>query len=227
MKYIKDISVIMENRMEKYLFMRPFLKLLGTGPFFTRLVASMLRILAALIVLGSLALIFKAGKFMFELPASGLMGGVMYVLFFILAIYAVVHTLIIRARDIEAQKEEDYFILPVASILTRLAGEAYAAYVALTAVGGGIFVWFTGEAIGKIMDPIPFLFPTTQKPNFMGGIELILIGVLLAAGAIIASYVIAELVTALSRATSYRQPRSGDSTGPRHIDEHNTHSRIG
>ena len=201
--------------------------MLESGSFFTRMVGIMLRVLAALIVLGSLASIFKAGKFMFTLPTSGIMGGIIYVLFFVLAIYAVAHTVIIRAGNIEAQKDEDHFILPVASILTRLAGEAYATYVALTAVGGGIFVWFTGESIGKIMDPIPFLFPATQKPNFMGGIELILIGVLLATGAIIASYVIAELVTALSRATSYRQQQSGHSTGPRHITEHNTRSSVG
>lgn len=213
--------------MEKYLFMRPFLRLLGTGGFFTRMVGVMLRVLAALIVLGSLASIFKAGKFMFDLPTSGIMGGIIYVLFFVLAIYAVAHTVIIRARDIEDQKSNAYFILPVASILIRLAGEAYAIYVALTAVGGGIFVWFTGETIGKIMQPIPFLFPTAQKPNFMGGIELILIGLMLAAGAIIASYVLAELVTALSRATSYRQQQNNQHGGPRKISENNSRSRFG
>lgn len=211
--------------MQKYLFMRPLLRLLGTGGFLTRMVGIMLRVLAALIVLGSLASIFKAGKFMFDLPASGLMGGIMYILFFILAVYAVAHTVIIRAKDIEDQKDKDDFILPVASILTRLGGEAYAAYVALTAVGGGIFVWFTGESIGKIMDPVPFLFPTAQKPDFMGGIELILIGVLLATGAIIASYVLAELITALSRVTSAQQ--QGNASGPRQLSEHNSRSRFG
>lgn len=212
--------------MSKYLFMKPFLRLLETGKFFSKMVAVMLRVLAALIVLGSLASIFKAGKFMFDLPPNGIMGGIMYVLFFMLAIYAVAHTLIIRASDIEAQRDKKHFILPIASILTRLAGEAYATYVAMTAVGGGIFVWFTGQSIGKIMDPIPFLFPTTQKPNFMGGIELILIGVLLAAGAIIVSYVISELITALHRVTSdHQQP--GRVTGPRHISDHNTQSGVG
>ena len=212
--------------MGKYLFMAKFLKLLETGRVFSSMVAVFLRVLAALIVLGSLASIFKAGKFMFDLPPSGIMGGIMYVLFFVLAIYAVAHTLIIRASDIEAQSNKAHFILPVASILTRLAGEAYAAYVALTAVGGGIFVWFTGQSIGKIMDPIPFLFPTTQQPNFMGGIELIIIGVLLAAGAIIVSYVLAELITALYRTTS-NQSQAGRATGPRHISEHNTRSGVG
>jgi len=212
--------------MQKYLFMRSFLRLLGTGKFFTRMVGVMLRVFVALIVLGSMASIFKAGKFMFDLPPSGIMGGIMYVLFFILAIDAVAHTVIIRAGDIEHEKDSDHFILPVASILTRLAGEAYAVYVALTAVGGGIFVWFTGESIGKIMDPIPFLFPATQKPNFMGARELILIGVLLATGAIIVSYVLAELVTALSRAT-FGQQQSGHTSGPRQLGEHNTRSRFG
>jgi len=217
----------MENRMEKYLFMGPLLQLLATGKFFTRMVGIMLRVLAALIVLGSLASIFKAGKFMFDLPPSGIMGGIIYVLFFVLAIYAVAHTVIIRARGIEALKNDDHFILPVASLLIRLSGEAYATYVALSAVGGGIFVWFTGQAIGKIMDPIPFLFPATQKPNFMGGIELIIIGVLLAAGAIIASYILAELVSALSRATTINQKQNSHNGGPRQLGENSSRSRFG
>lgn len=216
----------MDFKLSKYLFMRPFLRRLATGGFFSSMVATMLRVLAALIVLGSLASIFRAGKFMFNLPPSGIMGGIMYVIFFMLAIYAVAHTLIIRAGDIEAEHDNSQFILPIAAILTRLAGEAYAAYVALNAVGGGIFVWFTGEPIGKIMDPIPFLFPTTQKPNFMGGIELILIGVLLAAGAIIISYVVAELINALSRGTANRQ-QLGNPSGPRRITDHNSRSGVG
>lgn len=216
----KLLSRYMGNKLEKYLFMQPFLLLLQKGGFFTRMVSVMLRVLAALVVLGSLASFFKAGKVIFDLPTSGIMGGIMFQIFYILAIYAVAHILIIRSRDIEQQKDKEYYMLPVAALLTRLTGEAYAAYVAINAVGGGIYVWFTGKPIGTIMSPMPFLFPTPQKPDFMGGIELILGGILLATGAIIVSYVTAELLTALERATF--QSKVQDRNGPREINENHT-----
>jgi hypothetical protein len=215
----------METKLEKYLFMGPFLRLLEKSGFFARLVGTMLRVVSALIVLGSLATIFKAGKVMFDLPASGIMGGIMYQIFYILAIYAVVHTLIIRARDIEAVRDPEFFVLPIASLLFRLAGEIYAAFVTLTAIGGGIFVWFTGQPVGKIMSPVPYLFPMPKQPNFMGGIELILVGILIATAAIIVSYIVAELLKALAR-TATARPQTG--TGPRPISDHRTsQSRFG
>ena len=207
------------------MFMGPFLRLLENSAFFSRMVGIMLRVLAALIVLGSLATIFKAGKVMFDLPASGIMGGIMYQLFYILAIYAVSHTLIIRARDIEAQRDSEHYVLPIASFLARLVGEIYAAFVALTAIGGGLFVWFTGQPVGKIMNPIPFLYPIPKQPNFMGGIELILSGILIATAAIIVTYIVAELLNALNRATSVRQQSN---SGPRPISDHrSSRSRFG
>ena len=215
----------MENKLDKYLFMGPFLRLLGKGSFFARMVAIMLRVLAALVVLGSLAAIFKAGKVMFDLPTSGIMGGIMYQLFYILAVYAVVHTLIIRAGDIERQKDKEYYALPIASYLVRLMGEVYAAFVALTAIGGGIFVWFTGQPVGKIMSPVPFLFPVPKNPDFMGGIELIISGILLATASVIISYLVAEVVVALNRATSEKRTVSN---GPRQISDHrSSQSRFG
>jgi len=215
----------MENRLAKYLFMGPLLRLLASGEFFARMVSVMLRVLAALVVLGSLAAIFKAGKVMFDLPASGIMGGIMYQLFYILAVYAVVHTLLIRSQDIDNQKHEEFFALPIAAYLIRLIGEVYAAFVALTAIGGGIFVWFTGQPVGKIMSPVPFMFPVPKNPDFMGGIELIISGVLLATASIIATYLLAELLTALSRASAVRK---NVSAGPRQISDHrSSQSRFG
>jgi hypothetical protein len=215
----------MENKLGKYLFMGPLLQLLQKGEFFARMVGVMLQVLAALVVLGSLATIFKAGKVMFDLHPSGIMGGIMYQLFYILAVYAVAHTLLIRAQDITNLKDEEFYALPIAAYLTRLIGEIYAAFVALTAIGGGIFVWFTGQPVGKIMSPVPFMFPVPKNPDFMGGIELIISGILLATASIIVTYLLAELLTALSRVTSVRK---NVSTGPRQIADHRSgQSRFG
>ncbi len=213
----------METSLHKYLFMRPFLRLLERRSFFTRLTGVMLRILAAIVVLGALAMFFQAGKLIFNLPTNGILGGILFQLFYILAIYAVVHTMLIRAADIEALRDDRVFMLPLMAILARMAGEIYASYAALTAIGGGIFVWFTGQRIGRILSPMPLFFRTSQKPDFMGGIELMLSGVLLAIGAIIVSYAVSELLASLIRNDNVRPVMNG----PRQLGDQRVRSRFG
>lgn len=200
--------------MEKYFFMRPLLDLLAQGRFFSRLVSIVLRVVAALFVLFSLATFFKAGKIIFELPANGILGGVLFEIFFILAAYAVAHVLLIRARDIDNLQSGDLYALSMAPILLKLIGEAYASFVGFVAVGGGLFVWFTNLGLGKILNPIVrALFPTARDdPSFMGGIEFMLSGVLVAIAVLVVSYILSEMFVLLARSagnassTAVRQP---------------------
>lgn len=189
----------MSTRIEKYLFMAAVLRMLERRGFVTRVVGIMLRISAFLVVLGSLASFFTAGKVVFSLPANGMLGGVLFLLFYILAIYAVAHAILLRARSIESIKSERFFMLALTTMLVRLAGEVYAAYATFTAIGGGLFVWFTGERVGKILSPMPLWLRAGQKPDFMGGIELILTGVLMSVAVLILSYAVAELIGAILR----------------------------
>ncbi len=185
----------------KYLFMRPLLERLGQGPFFCRMVALVLRVTAALIVLFSLVTFFEAGKLVFQLPAQGILGGVLFELFFVLAIYAVVHVFLLRARDIEAIKPGEVYALPVGALLIKLLGEAYAAFVVLVAVGGGLFVWFTNLKLANVLNPfIRSLFPTVRDdPSFMGGIEFMVNGVLVALVVLVAAYFLSEICALLAR----------------------------
>ena len=186
--------------MEKYFFMKPLLALLARGSFFKKLVSLTLRISAAVVILGSLATFFKAGKVVFELPASGIMGGILFQLFFIVAIYAVVHILLIRARDIDNLSDEKIIALPIGAILLKMVGEIYASFVGLLAVGGGVFVWFTGRKIEAILKPVPSFFPPMgSDPNFMGGIEFMLGGILISLGVLIGAYILAEILSSLPR----------------------------
>jgi hypothetical protein len=164
--------------MENYLFMRPVLGWLARPARFNRLLAFTLRVLAALIIPFSLVTFFKAGKVIFDLPASGILGGIFFQMFFVAAIYCVVHVLILRARDIDALPGGDYNMFPLTGILARTAGEAFAAFIALVAVGGGIFVWFTGKGVSAILNPPPKFLPLFGDTTFMGGIEFMVGGVL-------------------------------------------------
>lgn len=196
----------------KYLFMRPLLERLGQGTFFCRMVALALRVTAALIVLFSLVTFFEVGKLVFQLPAQGILGGVLFEVFFVLAIYAVVHVFLLRARDVEAIRPGEFYALPVGAVLIKLLGEAYAAFVALVAVGGGLFVWFTNLRLARVLNPfIRELFPAVRDdPSFMGGIEFIVNGVLVALLVLVTAYALSEICALLARVAE----RHGAATRP-------------
>jgi len=135
---------------------------------------------------------FKAGKVIFDLPTSGILGGILFQLFFIVAIYCVVHGLFIRARQIDTLSGGDYNMFALAAIVVRAAGEVFAGFVGLVAVGGGIFIWFTGKGIGTILNPTPYFLPVFGDTTFLGGIQFIAGGVLSAIAAIGLAYLLAE-----------------------------------
>lgn len=218
-----------------YLFMRPLLRRLGEGVFVYKIASVTLRVCAALIVLGSLASFFKAGRTIFELETTGaILGGILFQLFYIVAIYAVVHVFIIRAKDIEMSEPGDVYMLPLGATLLRLAGEAYAGFVTLIAIGGGIFVWFTSKNIATILGPLNKFFPAMKDADFMNGIEFMFSGVLIAVAVLIATYMAAEAISLLVKtkpkvATNNSNGNSNGQSGmPRQLPNRTTiNSRFG
>jgi hypothetical protein len=178
--------------MENYYFMRTVLSWLAEPRNFNRMLAITLRAIAVLIVPLSLVAFFKAGKVIFELPASGILGGILFQMFFVVAIYAVVHGLFIRARNIDALPGGDRNMFPLAAVVTRAMGEAFAVFIGLVAIGGGIFVWFTGKGVGTILNPPPNFLPVFGDTTFMGGIQFMVGGVLSAILTLGVAYLVAE-----------------------------------
>lgn len=191
--------------MESYFIMRTVLNWLAEPRHLNRLLAITLRVLAALIVPFSLVTFFKAGKVIFDLPASGILGGIVFQMFFVLAIYAVVHGLFIRARNIDALPGGEYNMFPLAALLVRAAGEAIAAFISLVAVGGGIYVWFTGKGVGTILNPPPKFLPLFGDTTFMGGIEFMVGGVLSAILVVVITYLAVEGLQLLTEAAGRMQ----------------------
>lgn len=189
--------------MNKLLFIGPLLALLARGDFFVRALAMALRVLAALIVLFSLTTFFHAGRMLFELPVHAILGGVFFEIFLVLAVYAAVHVLLIRARHVESLGEGDHAALRAAPLLFRLGGELYATFVGLMAIGGGIFVWFTGMSQNKILNSfLHALFPTVRdNPTFMSGMEFMLSGLLMSIAVLVITYLLADLIEVWSRRT--------------------------
>ncbi len=203
---------------EDYLFMRPLLRCLGDAAFMYKAVPMVLRGCAALTILASLAVFFSAGKMIFELPTiSAIFGGIMFQLLYILGVYAIVHVSVIRARDIARLQPKENFMLPMSAILLKLLGEAYAGFVALVALGSGIFVWFTGLKAGVILGPLAQFFPTIGDASFIGGIEIILKGLLIAVASIISTYIVSELITVLSSIANKDSTHDVNTARPRQL----------
>lgn len=202
--------------MNKLLFIRPLLALLARGDFFVRALAMTLRVAAALIVLFSLTTFFHAGRLLFSLPVHAILGGVFFEIFLVLAVYAAVHVLLIRARDIESLGDGGHAALRAAPLLARLGGELYATFVGLMAIGGGIFVWFTGMNQGKVLDPfLRSLFPSVRdNPTFMSGIEFMLSGLLISLAVLVVTYLLADVIEVWSkRSIDATQSASGLRSG--------------
>ncbi|MDH5650168.1 MAG: hypothetical protein OEY67_11005 [Gammaproteobacteria bacterium] len=218
------------SALSNYLFIRPLLRRLGDGAFVYKIATVTLRMCAGLVVLGSLASFFKAGKTIFDLPTTGaIFGGILFQIFYIMAIYSVVHILIIRAKDIDDSKPGPIFMLPLGAMLVRLAGEAYAAFVTLIAIGGGLFVWFTSQNVASILGPMSQLFPVKRNVDFIAGIEFMISGVLIGIAALMVSYMVAEAITLLVKKEDKAAGTNGSNgSGPRPLPNRSTiNSRFG
>src|SRR4030065_284230 len=93
----------------------------------------------------------------------------------------------------------------LAALVVRAAGEAIAAFISLVAVGGGIYVWFTGKGVGTILNPPPKFLPLFGDTTFMGGIEFMVGGVLSAILGIVVTYLAAEGLHLLGEAAGRMQ----------------------
>lgn len=200
----------------RYLFAVPLLERLGQPSFFARLVALILRVTGTLIALLSLTIFFKVGKLTFELPTNRVLGGILFEVLLVLAVYATVHVFMIRARDIETLKAGDTYAISIFALLLKLAGEAYCAFVVFMAVGGGLFVWFTNQELGVVIGPVVrALFPgASGDSSFMGGIQLMAAGVLIGIGALVLAYAASQALSLLVRPArnGSQQFPSGDLT---------------
>ena len=185
--------------MEKYFFMRPLLGLLAQPAFVHRALAMILRVFAILMAVGSLVLFLRAGKVVIELPAAEMLGGILFELLFVVAIYAVVHIMFVRAQDIDEAPRLDFSSFGIAAILARLFGELYAAFVALVSLGGALYVWFTRDDIRSVLHPVPPFFPLFGDRSFLGGFQLLIGGVMTAVLALVIAYVVADVFRLMLR----------------------------
>lgn len=185
--------------MQTYLFVPSLLAALARPPFVRRALAVALIAAAALVVGYGLVVFVQAWRTVSNLSTAAILGGVVFELALAVAVYAVMHLALVRARELEQDRDGTPPMLSSAPTVVRALAEMYAAFVASVAIGGGFFVWFSGRGVGTILRPLPPAFPLAGDGSFLGGILLIFAGLAAAVTAIFIGHLIAELLERVRR----------------------------
>jgi hypothetical protein len=180
--------------MEKYFFMRPILQMFSQGNFFRKAFAFALRVLAVIIVFAGLTGFVYTWNSISKLPPPEILGGIIFQILFAIAMYMVVHLLLIRAKQIVELPDAQYNVITIFTICTKLIGEIYASFSTATAVGGGIFIWFANNSARETLKKVTPFVLRTGDASFMGGLQYMLTGVFFAFLILSTSYLISELL---------------------------------
>lgn len=183
--------------MATFLFMEPVLRTVSQGKLLSRVFAIILQILAIVALIAGLVSWIAAWGAVFYLPVVGVLGGIIFQLFFVAAIYMVVHTLLIRAREIADLPEAEYTAIPILAVFFRLVGEAFAAFVVPIAIGGGILMWLAGGYAYRLLGGIGSFIPHLGEVWFIGGITLMVFGVLISFLVLLYCYWLSEFTIVL------------------------------
>lgn len=181
--------------MEKYLFMAAVLEKISQGQFFRKAFAITLQILAAVIAIAALVAWITVWKSISEFSAEAIVGIIIFQLLFVIAVYMVIHILLIRAGNINELPDSDYTVIPIVSITLKLIGEVYASFVTVISVAGGVLSWFIGSGAFYMVKRPSLLIPSYGSgEGFWGGLVFIAGGLFSAIVGLVIFYFLAESV---------------------------------
>lgn len=181
------------SAIEKFLFMKRALQLISQGKLFRRAFAIALQVLAVVSGLVGVVAWILTWKPVGELPPTGILGGIIFQMLFVVAIYMVVHTLLVRAKDIAQLPESEFTVIPIVAIFLKLIGEVIACYGVFIAVAGGILIWFAGPGAGSVLEGVAPFLPRFDDGSFVDGVLLMVVGVPGAFFTLVFFYLLSEL----------------------------------
>lgn len=180
--------------MSKFFFY-PVLDALNDGKVIRNSLAVVLRIQGVLVLLVGVYLLIEILKFAFHLPTEGTIGGLLFAAVLIGAILAVAQIHWYRARSVAALGDSLFTVIPIVSILCRLAGEVYATILASVGVGGCLFIWFAGFSPLALLAGLGGLLPSTSSGSgFLGGLTFLAYLCVIAIMALVFFYFLAEAI---------------------------------
>ena len=184
--------------MEKLFFMETVIEKISQGQFFRKAFAVALQILAVVIVTAALVAWITIWKSISGYSAEAILGVIIFQFLFVIAIYMVVHILLIRAGNINALPDSYYTVIPIVSITLKLIGEAYASFVSVISVAGGILTWFIGSsAFYMVKKSAPLIPNYGSGEGFWGGLVFMAGGLFSAFVGLVLFYFLAESVIVL------------------------------
>src|SRR5208337_1082758 len=193
------VVVIREVAMDDYLFMESALQLIAQGKFFRKAFARVLQALAVVISIAGLVTWMSFWRFAAQAPFAALLGIVIFQMLFVVALYMVAHTLFIRARDIAALPEAEFYVIPIAAIVLKLMGEIYASCVAVMSIAGCILIWLMrGYAFSLVRKAVPLAPHLGDGEGFMGGLLFMGGGLFAAFVVLVLCYFLAEAVVLMA-----------------------------
>lgn len=182
--------------MEKVLFVGWLLQRLDDGEFFRKLFAAILAGLAVVGGIYALVAFFIGWKEIFALSGEAMAGGIFYQATFVVASYAAVHVLLLRARTLNDAMLVGNPVLTVAAAYSRVLGEAWALVVIPLGLGGGVLNWFAGPRAQAVYKPVAgvVFFLKGVAASFSAGGVLIVKGLAYGLAGFLLAYVVAELL---------------------------------
>ncbi len=190
--------------MEKYLFIKYLSGLLEREDFLKRVFTIYLQTVAAFAVLSGFVGFIIGWREVMRLQTSGIIGGAIFQLLFVIAIYAGAHAFWIGAQRIRDLKENDPLFTNIGCEMIRAFANAYAGFAIIMAIAGGIFIWFAGPGI-RNANPLfrilnhYYLFSGLHGETFIQGLTFMVRGVAYTFLIFLGLYVISELLGAMAR----------------------------
>jgi hypothetical protein len=153
-------------------FFVPVLEKLNDGKVIRTSIAFALQILGYLTLLGFVVLLVTLLKGAFQLPGAGAtIGGVLFAFVLAATGLAIYQILIYRAGNIRDLAESPFTVIPIFSILFRIAGEVYSVIGLAVGVGGCLFIWLAQLNPMYLLGGIGSLLPSlSPEGTFLGGI---------------------------------------------------------
>lgn len=195
--------------MEKYLFIKYLSGLLEREDFLKRVFTIYLQAVAVFAVLSGFIGFIIGWREVMRLQTSGIIGGAIFQLLFVIAIYAGAHAFWIGAQKIKDLKDNDPLFTNIGCEMIRTFANAYASFAIIMAIAGGIFIWFAGPGIRNANPLFRILnhyypFSGLHGETFIQGFTFMVRGVAYTFLIFLGLYVISELFGAVARLSKGR-----------------------
>lgn len=181
--------------------MRKILNALSKGSVFRTAFMVIIGLLALVTAIGGLYIFIVTWGQVDDARGWGVLGIILFQFFFIFAIYAVVHILILRAWDVYLLPDAEFTVIPIVSMLIKLFGELFAVILTIFSIAAGILIWMVGSGglryIQRNLGMGDFLHPLFGGGSFLYGVGVILGGILYAFVVLILTYFIAETIVVM------------------------------